>query len=257
MTSRPTIVQLGPGAIEYEELDGDLELAPLVFLHEGLGSLGQWRDFPRVVAAATGRRSLVFSRHGSGGSMVVTEPRAIDYLHREAIEVLPELLSRLGYQLPVLIGHSDGASIALIHAGTGTGNPVGLALLAPHVIVEDRSIEGIEAARDAYLTSDLAGRMRRHHRDAASTFWGWNDVWLSSEFRQWDITSLLPGVSCPVLLVQGTDDPYGTLAQLDLIEQGVSGRTHRLVLPECGHSPQRDHPGATATALVDFLAELD
>lgn len=255
--SRPPIIHLGRGAIEYEELDGDLELAPLVFLHEGLGSLGLWRDFPRVVAAATGRRSLAFSRHGYGRSVVVTEPRAIDYMHREAMEVLPDLLHRLGYERPVLIGHSDGASIALIHAGTGSGNPVGLVLLAPHAIVEDRSIEGIEAARVAYLTSDLAERMRRHHLDAASTFWGWNDVWLSPEFRQWDITNVLPGISCPVLLIQGTDDPYGTLAQLDLIEQGVKGRTRRLVLPECGHSPQRDQPGATLTGIVDFLAELD
>jgi pimeloyl-ACP methyl ester carboxylesterase len=247
---------VGQGPIEYEELAGSPELSPLVFLHEGLGALRLWRDFPHALATATGRRSLVFSRHGYGRSTVVTEPREVDYMHREALEVFPDLLGRLGYKRPVLVGHSDGASIALIHAGAGAGQPAGLVLLAPHVIVEDRSIEGIEATRDAYLTGDIAERMSKYHTDAASTFWGWNDIWLSPEFRGWNITHFLPGVSCPVLLIQCLDDPYGTLAQLNLIEVGVSGPTRRVILADCGHAPHQHQPEATLSAITSFLAEL-
>lgn len=249
-------LRLGPGAIEYEELAGAADLAPLVFLHEGLGARELWRGFPRAVAQASGRRALVFSRHGYGRSAVLDEPRDVDYMHHEAIVVLPELLDRLGYDAPVLVGHSDGASIALIHAGTGAGDPAGLVLLAPHVIVEDISVAGIEAAREMFLASDMAQRMGRYHEDPAATFWGWNDIWLSPAFRGWDIREHLAGVSCPALLIQGVDDEYGTLRQLDLVEAGVAGSVTRVELDACRHSPHLDQPDATLHAVTTSLAGL-
>lgn len=250
---------LDRGPIEYEEHPARAEgcgLASLVFLHEGLGSLELWRGFPALVHRATGRRTLVFSRHGYGRSAVLTEPRAVDYMHREALEVLPELLVRLRYERPVLIGHSDGASIALIHAGSDDGDPSALVLLAPHVIVEDRSIEGIRAARKAYLANDLRERLRRYHADADATFWGWNRIWLDPAFQWWDIRSYLLAVSCPVLAVQGREDEYGTMRQLDLLERWVPAEVSRLELDRCRHSPHLDQPDATLEATVRFLASL-
>lgn len=251
---------LDRGPIEYEEhpaRDDVRGLAPLVFLHEGLGSLELWRGFPAAVHAATGRRTLVFSRHGYGRSAVVTEPRTVDYMHHEALEVLPVVLERLGYERPVLVGHSDGASIALIHAGSDVGDPTALVLLAPHVIVEDRSVEGIDAARQSFLTTDLEQRMGRYHLDAAATFWGWNRIWLDPAFRRWDITEYLPQVRCPVLAVQGHDDEYGTMRQLDLVEAHVPTEVTRVELDECRHSPHLDQPDATLEATVAFLAALE
>ena len=197
------------GAIEYEVIGDPSAPEPLVFLHEGLGSVELWRGFPAAVAAATGRWALVYSRHGYGRSSVVTTARRPDYMHREADVVLPALLALLDIERPVLVGHSDGASIALLHAGAG--HPVaGLVLLAPHVFVEDRSVAGIAAARDAYRTTGLAEAMRKYHTDGDATFRGWNDIWLSPEFRDWNIEDRLPGIDCPVLVVAGEDDEYGT-----------------------------------------------
>ncbi|MCI0544578.1 MAG: alpha/beta hydrolase [Actinobacteria bacterium] len=253
----PQTIQLARGAIEYLEISGIPSAAPLVFLHEGLGSLSTWRGFPTELCAATGRRGLVFSRHGYGGSEVLRAPRESEYMHREAWEVLPVVLENLDYLRPVLVGHSDGASIALIYAGSGIGQPAALVLLAPHVIVEDRTIAGIETAREAFLTTDLPERLARHHTDPASTFWGWNDVWLSPEFRRWDIRDILDGVTCPVLAIQCVDDPYGSLAQLDLVTAGVTGPTRRLVLPGAGHAPHQEHPEETIAAIAAFLAEIE
>ena len=183
------------------------------------------------------------------------ESRAVDYMHTEADVVLPALLERLGIERPVLIGHSDGASIALLYAGAG--NVVaGLVLLAPHVFVEDCSIAGIDAARVAYQEGDLAGRMVRYHRDSESTFRGWNDVWLSPAFRSWNIEDRLPRIDAPILLIQGADDQYGTLAQLDAIERGVVGPCQRIVLPDVGHSPHLEAPAATRDAVVAFIRDL-
>jgi pimeloyl-ACP methyl ester carboxylesterase len=252
-------IALGRGPIEYEEFapaGGKETLAPLVFLHEGLGSVALWRGFPRAVADATGRRTLVFSRHGYGGSAVVAEPRRVSYMHHEATDVLPQILDRLGYDAPVLIGHSDGASIALIHAGTGAGAPTGLVLLAPHVVVEDVSVASIAAAREVFLTTDMAERMGRYHTDPAATFWGWNDIWLAPAFRDWDIRDVLPAVRCPSLLMQGLDDEYGTLRQLDLIEEGVRGDVTRVELADCRHAPHLDQPEATLAAVTAFLDAL-
>lgn len=251
---------LGPGRIEYVDLPPSGEcagLAPLVFLHEGLGSLSLWRGFPAAVHAATGRRTVVWSRHGYGQSAVVTEPRRVDYMHDEARVVLPALLDELDLRAPVLVGHSDGGSIALIHAGTPQMPPVSaLVLMAPHVIVEEESIQGIAAARDTYLSTDLEQRLGRHHADPAATFWGWNDIWLSPAFRDWDITDVLEGVTCPVLAIQGVDDQYGTLRQLDLLEAGVTGAVQRLHLGECGHAPHLEKPDRTRDAIVAFLDSL-
>lgn len=230
---------------------------PMVFLHEGLGSVSLWKAFPGEAADATGRRTVVFSRHGYGASSVVEEPRTPEYMHHEAREVLPEVIEALGLHEPVLIGHSDGASIALIAAGEGTVAVSGLVLMAPHVIVEDISISGIAAAREAWSDSDLPERLARHHDDAASAFRGWNDIWLHPAFRDWDIREVLPAVTAPVLAIQGHDDEYGTMRQLDEIATAVGGPLDRLELHTCGHSPHRDRPEATLAAIVGFVRGLD
>ena len=177
-------------------------------------------------------------------------------MHDEALGTLPVLLDALGIDRPILIGHSDGASIALIHAGSGVRPVRALIALAPHVFVEDLSIAGIEQARLAYDRNDLRAKLGRYHADVDSAFRGWNDIWLSPTFRDWNIEGVLPGIACPLLLIQGRDDEYGTLAQLDAIERGVSGPVERVELDDCGHSPHRDQPDATLTAIGDFIATL-
>ncbi|MGH8950086.1 MAG: alpha/beta fold hydrolase [Acidimicrobiia bacterium] len=240
--------------LEYR-LIGEGNGPALVFLHEGLGSMGLWRKFPDLLVEATGSRGLVYSRAGHGRSDPVHERRTPDFMHREALVVLPRLLEELEISFPILIGHSDGASIALIHAGAG--HPVsGLVLLAPHVFVEPESVAGIEAARERFETTDLAERMARHHLDPRSTFRGWNDIWLDSAFRDWNIEDSLPGVKCPTLLIQGLDDEYGTLAQLDAIERGLAGPSQRLVLEDCGHSPHLAQPDQVLLATARFVSEI-
>jgi pimeloyl-ACP methyl ester carboxylesterase len=251
------VIDGGELEVRADEAIADAEhRPPLVFLHEGLGSIAQWRSFPDDVRNRSGGpATIVYSRHGYGSSAVVEESRTPDYMHHEADVVLPELLLELGIERPVLVGHSDGASIALLYAGAG--RPVaGLVLLSPHVFVEDRSLAAIEAARVAFAESDLAERLARYHRDAASTFRGWNDVWLSPEFRSWTIEDRLPSIDCPVLLVQAADDQYGSLAQLDAIERGVCGQCRRVVLPGVGHSPHLEAPDRTCDAVVAFIRAL-
>ena len=241
-------------ALDIELTLGDAARPPLVFLHEGLGSLGLWRSFPVDVCAAYGNpTALVYSRAGYGRSPVVREPRAVDYMHREALDVLPALLAEHAIDRPVLVGHSDGASIALIHAGAGHAVG-GVVVIAPHVFVEDVSIAGIDAARRAYCDDDggdLRDRLARHHDDVDATFRGWNDVWLSPAFRSWNIESYLPGITAPVLAIQGRDDTYGTLAQLDAIEAGVRGRCERFVVDGGGHVL---HTGPHAPLVVGRIA---
>lgn len=232
---------------------------PLVFLHEGLGSVAMWRDFPARVAHATGARTLVYSRYGYGQSDPLTAPQQTDYMHREALVTLPELLDALEIERPVLIGHSDGASIALIHAGGAgcrKGGPVaGVIALAPHVFVEELSIRSIEAAKVAYTTTDLAQKLSRYHRDADKTFWGWNDIWLSPNFRAWNIEACLPRITCPLLAIQGEDDEYGTTQQLDAIVAGTAD-AELLMLADCRHSPHKDQPEAVLKAVSEFLDGL-
>jgi pimeloyl-ACP methyl ester carboxylesterase len=229
---------------------------PLVFLHEGLGSVALWRGFVDEVRAATGGpETWVFSRHGHGRSGPARLPRPAAYMHHEALDVLPELRASLGIDRPVLVGHSDGASIALIHAGAG--HPVaGVVAIAPHVVVEDVSLAAIAEVRRRYETTGMAERMGRHHDDPDATFYGWNDVWLSPEFRAWDITDHVAAVDCPVLVVQGEDDEYGTLAQVDAIEARVRGPFRRVVLPGAGHAPHFDAPDVVVAAVAGFVASL-
>jgi pimeloyl-ACP methyl ester carboxylesterase len=228
----------------------------LVFLHEGLGSVAMWRDFPQRVVAATGHPALVYSRAGYGLSSPLTEARRPDYMHAEALTTLPALLDLLAIERPILLGHSDGASIALIHAGAGVRAVRAVAAISPHVFVESLSLAGIAKAKVSYETGDLRQRLARYHADVDAAFRGWNDIWLDPAFRDWNIEPCLDAVNCPVLLVQGRNDEYGTLAQLDAIQRRVTGPVARLELEACGHSPQRDQPLATLTALQRFIASL-
>lgn len=217
----------------------------LVFLHEGLGSIALWRDFPDRVHAATGRRVLVYSRAGHGQSDVPADDRTPSFMHEEALDVLPRLLQAHEIERPVLVGHSDGASIALIHASQ---HPVDrLVLLAPHVFVEDISIAAIAEARETFETTDLRERMGRYHRDPERTFRLWNDVWLAPEFRSWNIRDVLAQVTAPTLVIQGARDQYGTLAQVDAIDPD-----QRVVL-DCRHAPHLEAPEETLRATVEFL----
>jgi pimeloyl-ACP methyl ester carboxylesterase len=234
--------------IETKEIPG-AEPA-LVFLHEGLGSVALWRDFPDALARETGRRALIYSRAGHGNSVVPDQPRTPRFMHDEALDVLPELLREHGIEKPVLVGHSDGGSIALIHASR---HPVSkLVLLAPHVFVEDLSVASIAEARETFETTDLRERMGRYHRDAEATFRLWNDIWLAPEFRDWNIEDVLPAITAPVLAIQGEHDQYGTLAQIDAIERGVSGRFSRAVL-QARHAPHLEAPEETLRIAAAFV----
>jgi pimeloyl-ACP methyl ester carboxylesterase len=246
-------VTVGGRRIEAAELAGDDGRRPLVLLHEGLGSVGLWRGFPAALQAATRRRVLAFSRFGHGRSAPPPAPRTPAFFHEEALDVLPTVLAQLGAHDPILVGHSDGASIALIHAGR---HPVtGLALLAPHVFVEDLSVRSIEEIRVRYREGDLRERMARHHDDPDAAFSGWCDVWLDPAFREWNLEPDAALVRAPVLLVQGVDDPYGTMEQLDRIEARVQGPVERAEVPG-GHSPHLDSPDAVVAAVAAFTARL-
>ena len=240
-------------ALEVLRIAGaDADAPELVFLHEGLGSVSHWKDFPVRVAARTGCGVTVYSRYGAGNSEVLGEPRAVSYMHDEALLVLPELLAKLGIERSILVGHSDGASIALIYAGAHD-RLRGLVVLAPHVFVEDLSVASIAEAKVKFETTNLAEKLARHHRDAARTFWGWNDIWLDPEFRSWNIEEYLPRVQCPMLVIQGLNDQYGTMAQVEAIRRQSGGPVEVLALAECRHSPQRDQAEATLEAIAKFV----
>jgi len=241
-------------SLSYEWIEGASGKPTLVFLHEGLGSIRQWRDFPHKVVAATGCRALVYDRYGYGQSDVLAErKRTVRFMHDEALGALPELLQVLKVDEPVLVGHSDGASIALIHAGAK--HPVrGVVAMAPHVFIEPVCLTSIAKAAQAFESTDLKDKLGRYHRDARKTFYGWADVWLDPDFKGWDIREdYLPRVRCPVLAIQGHDDEYGTMAQLDEIAARVAGPCTLLKLDNCGHSPFRDQPEATLKAIESFL----
>ena len=227
----------------------------LVFLHEGLGSIRQWRDFPQRVAQATGLRALVYDRYGYGQSDVLAEERAgVDFMHREALVFLPEMLAKLKIQDPILVGHSDGASIALIYAGSF---PVrGVAVLAPHVFVEAYNLKSIEKITSTFETSGLREGLGKYHRDPAKTFYLWSDAWLDPRFRDWNIEEYLPKIRCPVLAIQGDRDEYGTMAQLDAIARQVGGPCALLELEDCGHSPHRDQPEKAVQAVAGFIGKV-
>jgi pimeloyl-ACP methyl ester carboxylesterase len=225
----------------------------LVFLHEGLGSVAGWRDFPRTLCDRLGAPGLVYSRRGYGRSAPLAVPRGVGYLHREAWEVLPALLDQLRIEAPLLVGHSDGGSIALLYAASHA--PRAIAIMAPHVFVEDVTIEGIRVARAAWQDGKLRAPLARLHDDPDGAFFGWNDGWLDPAFRAWNIEAELTRIRCPVLAIQGYDDQYGTMAQLDRIGAGVRAPCRLLKLPACGHAPQRDQPAAVIDAIAALYAE--
>ncbi len=248
--------------IEHVWIAPELRGSPLlVFLHEGLGSLWMWKDFPARLCAALGCRGLVYSRPGYGRST----PRAaddiwdLDFMHRQAHEVLPALLEALDVDTaidrPWLFGHSDGGSIALLFAAQFPEHLAGAVVLAPHIHVEDLTVASIGAARQAYLQTDLRQRLARHHDDPDSAFWGWNRIWLYPAFKQWSIEQEVASVRCPVLGIQGLDDEYGTLEQIRGIARAVPKPelVELLELPDCGHSPHRDQGDAVIAATRRFL----
>jgi len=255
--SEPFFVSVRGRKLEVQRIAGPGAGArTLVFLHEGLGSVAMWRDFPQKAAEATGCAALVYSRYGYGRSDVLGEPRGVDYMHVEALEILPELLERVEVPDPVLVGHSDGGSIALIHAAAHR-EARGLVLMAPHVFVEDISVKSIAEAKVAFETTDLPQKLGRYHADAAKTFRGWNDIWLHPDFRAWNIEECLPRVCCPVLAIQGFDDEYGTMAQVEAIARQTGGPIELLRLSDCRHSPHRDQPKAVIEAMTRFVDRLD
>ncbi len=227
----------------------------IVMLHEGLGSVALWKDFPAALAARTGSGVLSYSRYGHGTSSLLEEKRPVDYMHREGEVVLPAVLAHFGIARPILFGHSDGGSIALIHAGHRPDAVAGLILEAPHVFVEDLTVASIAGVRDVYRTTDLSAKLGRYHQDVDRTFWGWNDIWLDPRFKLWNIEGHLPAIRCPILAIQGEDDEYGTRAQLDAI-QAATPATEVVLLPRCGHSPHRDQSTAVLGRAADFIEEL-
>ena len=239
----------------------DPALAPMVFLHEGLGSVAMWTqrgvDWPLAVCQATGRSGWVYSRRGYGQSDRPIDVRGAnaltpDYLHHESWQVLPDLLAQIGVEKPVLLGHSDGASIALLYA---SHCPVSACIaMAPHVIVEDISVSAIQLAKTAFEHGDLRQRLARFHADVDTAFWQWNDIWLSPAFRPFDIRSICHAITDPVLALQGRQDAYGTLQQINDIQ--TQGRIERVVIEDCGHTPHRDQPERALALVVDFLANL-
>lgn len=257
--SRPSFVALDwrgrPLSLEVQWVGSDDPARPVVvFLHEGLGSVAMWKDFPRQFCERHGLRGLVYSRYGYGNSTPrpADERWEPDFMHRQAHEVLPALLAALGIERPWLFGHSDGGSIALLHAARFAENLRGVIVLAPHIFVEDISVASIRMAREAYLNDGLRERLARYHADVDSAFMGWNDIWLDPAFRRWNIESELPAIRCPVLAVQGEDDEYGTLEQIHgIARKAPQART--LVLPNCGHSPHRDQPEALSREAGNFI----
>lgn len=246
-----------PLRIEYEWVGAAAADAPvMVFLHEGLGSVAMWRDFPARLCEAAGLRGLVYSRPGYGKSTPrpAGERWLPDFMHRQAREVLPALLRALDVEKPWLFGHSDGGSIALLYAAAFPDALQGAVVLAPHILVEDVSVTSIEQAREVYRTTDLKQKLARYHEDVDSAFWGWNDVWLSPAFRDWSIEQEIGSIRCPLLAVQGVDDEYGTLEQIRGIARRVP-QTQLLELPRCGHSPHKDQPEAVIGAVTRFVQE--
>ncbi len=251
-------IRAGGARLEFTWTGPGPDSAPtLVFLHEGLGCVSTWRDFPERVASRTGFGALVYSRQGYGKSDPVTLPRATDFMNYEACTVLPELLREAGVRRYVLVGHSDGASIALIFAAAGVPaieGLQGLCLEAPHAFVEDVTVQSIAAIGDAFRNGGLRKRLRRHHgSNVDGAFLGWNQVWLDPLFRDWNIVDLLKDITVPIHIVQGRDDEYGTLAQVAAIKRGVAGPCDSTVLDGCGHSPHRDQAETVLEVIAQFV----
>jgi pimeloyl-ACP methyl ester carboxylesterase len=246
---------VGDKEIEYFRIPAKRAGLPvLVFLHEGLGSASLWRQFPGVIGDLTGCAAIAYSRYGNGFSTPLASTRMPEYMHEEALETLPRLLQAWRVEDVILVGHSDGASIALLHAA-GRASVRALVLEAPHLFVEELSLRSIAATRTDYETTSLRERMAPHHADGDRTFYGWNDVWLSPAFAGWNIESFAARVRVPVLAIQGVDDEYGTTRQLDALARSCSGRVDRAVLARCGHAPHRDRAALVASLVGEWIGE--
>jgi pimeloyl-ACP methyl ester carboxylesterase len=254
-TLSPTgFLTIGASDLEYRMVGPAPGQAPtIVMLHEGLGSAALWGDFPEKLQAASGAGVFAYSRAGYGASSPVKLPRPLDYMHVEALDVLPKLLDAIGLRRGMLLGHSDGASIAAIYAGAHQDHRVqGIALMAPHFIVEDISVTSIAAIKQAYETTELKAKLARWHRDVDNAFYGWNGAWLDPKFRDWDISEYLAYIRVPVMIVQGVDDQYGTMRQIEIAQDECYCPVDVVVVPGAGHSPHREAPKATLDAVADF-----
>ena len=258
-TLQPTgLLTVGDSTLEYRMVGPAPDMAPtLVLLHEGLGSAALWGDFPEKLAAATGTGVFAYSRAGYGASSPVPLPRPLDYMQREAIDVLSKLLDAIGFRRGLLIGHSDGASIAAIYAGSVQDHRVrGLGLIAPHFIVEDISVASIAKIKVEYEQGDLRGKLARWHSHVDNAFYGWNGAWLDPEFRAWDISDYLAYIRVPVAIIQGAEDQYGTLRQVEIAQEECYCPVDVTILPGVGHSPHREAAEATLTVLSDFYSAV-
>jgi pimeloyl-ACP methyl ester carboxylesterase len=251
-------IRIGASDLEYRMIGPAPGDAPtIVMLHEGLGCVGLWGDFPDRLAAATGAGVFVYSRAGYGASTKVELPRPLDYMHIEALEVLPKLLDQIGFRRGLLVGHSDGASIAAIYAGGVADHRVrGVAMIAPHFIVEDISVTSIAETRNAYETSDLKSKLARWHSDVDNAFYGWNVAWLDPKFRSWDIAEYLAYIRVPVAILQGADDQYGTMRQIEIAREECYCPVDVTIVPGAGHSPHREAPGVTLDMISEFAGRI-
>ena len=251
-------IEIGGVALEYACWGPAPGTAPtLVLLHEGLGSVAQWKDFPERLSAATGFGVFAYSRAGYGGSGSTSLPRPLDFQTREALDVLGPVLDAAGIEQAVLLGHSDGATIAAIYAGSVSDLRVrGLILIAPHFFTEPVGVAAIKAAKDAYVNGDLKAKLARYHPDPDMAFFGWHDAWTHPDFTDWNVADAIDHWRIPVLAIQGYDDPYGSLAQIMEIEERIYSPFETLILERCGHAPQREHPEQTDAAIAKFCAQL-
>jgi pimeloyl-ACP methyl ester carboxylesterase len=258
MTLNPTgTLSIGSSALEYRMVGPAPDVAPtIVMLHEGLGSAGLWGDFPGRLAAATGVGVFAYSRAGYGYSSSVPLPRPLDYMHVEALQVLPKILDAIGFRRGLLLGHSDGASIAAIYAGGVQDHRIrALALIAPHFVVEEIGLSAIARTRADY-DNGLRARLGRWHRDVDSAFLGWSGAWLDPKFRDWDISEYLAYIRIPIAIVQGADDQYGTLRQIEIAELECACPVDVTIIPNAAHSPHREAPEATLTVITDFINRI-
>jgi pimeloyl-ACP methyl ester carboxylesterase len=250
------LVTIADGRIEYSFYEVKRPAAPtIVMLHEGLGALSLWRDLPRKLSNLVNCSVFVYSRHGYGQSDFINSKFNVKYMHKEALNILPKILNHFDISNPILYGHSDGASIALIHASSADTGIMGLILEAPHVFVEEISLNGLKDAKKAFEQGGLKAGLAKHHREPEMIFRCWNNIWLSPEFLTWNIVSCLSNIQCPALLIQGETDAYGTLSQLDTIEKNVSGICKKKILPNTGHSPHRENPKLVLRSIQQFISK--
>jgi pimeloyl-ACP methyl ester carboxylesterase len=251
-------LHIGESDLEYRMIGPAPSEAPtIVMLHEGLGSAALWGDFPDRLQAATGMGVFVYSRAGYGASTPVALPRPLDYMSREALEVLPALLDAIGFERGVLLGHSDGASIAAIYAGGSSDHRVrGVVLIAPHFVVEDVSVASIAEIRKTYEATDLRSKLARWHQNVDNAFYGWNGAWLDPDFRRWDISDYLAYIRVPVAILQGADDQYGTIRQIEIAKEECYCPVDVTVISGAGHSPHREVPELTLATISEFAKHI-